>query len=202
MPTYYLSFPLKEIEHARFDLLGLTKIRLYKCNVLMCLQYSSQMVSWYTRRDVVGGVARQLLSGPQVVYYFDKRMPGSPLRVPNSLPPRLSLRLLANYYLLGYGSLLVLMAMFVLRLSFTGVTVAFLFLWVVLMVVRWMLGQAPVVPIISVHDISDSRLHQSFGWIDNSVLTVTVMTVGFGRSCLSQGIVNFEQTDVLQNVKD
>lgn len=136
----------------------------------MLLQYSSQMVTWYTRRDVVGGVARQLLSGPQVVYYFDKRMPGSPVRVPNSLPPRLSLRMLANYYLLGYGSLLVLLAMFLFRLSFTGVTVAFLFLWVILMVVRWMMGCAPIVPVVSVHDISDSRLNTFYnGWISKSV---------------------------------
>lgn len=137
----------------------------------MLLQYSNQMATWYTRRDVVGGVARQLLSGPQVVYYFDKRMPGSPVRVPNSLPPRLSLRMLANYYLLGYGSLLVLLAMFLFRLSFTGVTVAFLFLWVILMVVRWMMGCAPIVPVVSVHDISDSRLNTFFnGWISKSVL--------------------------------
>ncbi|XP_046680613.1 sphingomyelin phosphodiesterase 4 isoform X2 [Homalodisca vitripennis] len=135
---------------------------LYHLCAWINYNYSSQLVRWYKRRDVVGGVVRQVLCGPQVVYHFDKRVPGMSPRVSTSLPPRLSLRSLANYYLLVYSVLIMVLVTFSTGLTVPAVSVVFLCLWVVFMVVRWALGYAPLVPIVSVHDISDSRPNLSF----------------------------------------
>lgn len=133
--------------------------------MLNIFQYSNQLISWYRRRDMIGGVVRQVLCGPKVVYHFDKRVPGVSPRVSTSLLPRLSLRRLANYHLLLYIGILFLLVKVFIGLSFSAFTVVFLFLSVVFMVVRWLLGYAPVAPSVSLHDISDMRPNLSFsGW--------------------------------------
>lgn len=116
------------------------------------------------RRDLIGGIARQVLAGPQVIYYFDKSVPNVPARVSTSLPPRLSLRVLANYHFLAYLSLLLLIASFASGFKLSSVMCFAFFSWIVFMAIRWLLGQAPLVPFVSVHDISDCRPNYSFGW--------------------------------------
>lgn len=128
------------------------------------LQYARQLINLYMRRDVVGGITRQVMAGSQVIYYFDKSVPNMPARVSNSLPPRLSLRILANYHFLGYMLLLLLISSYASGYSIYVVTCLAFFAWIVFMIVRWLFGQVPLVPIVSVHDVSDSRPNFSFWW--------------------------------------
>ncbi|XP_054267801.1 sphingomyelin phosphodiesterase 4-like isoform X2 [Macrosteles quadrilineatus] len=149
--------PIRSYENA-----GLVRLLYFFCCWVNC-NYCRQLNSLYMRRDLIGGIARQVLAGPQIIYYFDKSVPNVPSRVSTSLPPRLSLRVLANYHFLAYLSLLLLIASFASGFKLSLVMCFAFFSWIVFMVIRWLLGQAPLVPFVSVHDISDCRPNYSFG---------------------------------------
>lgn len=64
-------------------------------------KFAHELQQLYGRRDLVGRMGRQLLAAP-TNYEEVVRTYGTPKIIDKSLPPRISLRLLANKQLLGY----------------------------------------------------------------------------------------------------
>ncbi|XP_056639509.1 sphingomyelin phosphodiesterase 4 isoform X1 [Diorhabda sublineata] len=63
--------------------------------------YGPTFYQLYHRASFMGKLSREILCPPTTIYRYDKSTPGSP-RLSSNLPPRLSLRFLANYTFLGY----------------------------------------------------------------------------------------------------
>ncbi|XP_022186537.2 sphingomyelin phosphodiesterase 4 isoform X2 [Nilaparvata lugens] len=116
---------------------------LYQIALWINLTYRGEIGRLYYRQDCLGGVARQMLEGPRVIRTYDKSGPlGYSPRISYSLPPRLSLRLLAHH-----RTLLVLVLVYsVARLCSYPATLVFLvllFAWLAVLLCRHFVGYSP-----------------------------------------------------------
>ncbi|CAH0390283.1 unnamed protein product [Bemisia tabaci] len=132
----------------------LQPIRSWECAVFVrilfhlsfCINtlFKDTLKELYWREDLVGGIARQILCGPQVIYYYNKHSEsGYCPRVSRLLPPRLSLRSLASY---GYLALLPFFYLFmcIFDMSFVAVSLWLSLAILSVMVIRAKLGHFPV----------------------------------------------------------
>ncbi|XP_072391535.1 sphingomyelin phosphodiesterase 4 [Diabrotica undecimpunctata] len=74
---------------------------LYQISQKLNEIYGPTFYQLYHSTAFVGRLSREILCSPITIYRYDKSIPGSP-RISSNLPPRLSLRFLANYTFLGY----------------------------------------------------------------------------------------------------
>lgn len=117
-------------------------------------QYFNEIQQLYRREDWIGGIVRQLLSGPQVIHTYCKSGPGgySP-RVTSTLPPRISLRFLAHHRTLVLLSLTYLICHFF-GYPFILVIILALFILFLILLFRYSIGWAPKPPRPSMHNSS------------------------------------------------
>ncbi|KAB0794693.1 hypothetical protein PPYR_11532 [Photinus pyralis] len=85
---------------------------LYRLSVKVNSKYGSEMRDWYNTNTWLGFFLRQILCPPLRIYTFDKSSPGAPKRVSEDLPPRISLRFLANFWVIFYSILIILLTKF------------------------------------------------------------------------------------------
>lgn len=91
----------------------------------------------------MGGIARQLLWGPTVIYRYDKRKPGYSPRIQITLPPRLSFRYWANQRVLVSFLVYALLGKFILGYPVVFVWFVIFFLWFVFLIFNHLIGRSP-----------------------------------------------------------
>lgn len=74
---------------------------LYQISLKINEIYGPTFYQLYHNPSFFGRLSREILCPPITAYRYDKSTPGSP-RMGSNLPPRLSLRFMANYKFLGY----------------------------------------------------------------------------------------------------
>ncbi|KAK5644338.1 hypothetical protein RI129_005638 [Pyrocoelia pectoralis] len=83
---------------------------LYQLSVKLNTKYGPQMHDLYYSGTWSGLFLRQILCPPMRIYRFDKSLPGVSKRVSEDLPPRISFRYFANYWVIFYSILIIMSA--------------------------------------------------------------------------------------------
>lgn len=96
----YLGDP--ELQPVRSNEITFLVRALYKLCTFLNNKYEHDLIRIYTRNDLLGRIAHQVIKPPTIVVNLPKRTSngftsGSEVRI----PPRISLRLMANYHILG-----------------------------------------------------------------------------------------------------
>lgn len=128
---------------------------LYQAATWINCMYSFEIRELYARDDLIGGIARQLLWGPTVIYRYDKRKPGYSPRVQVTLPPRLSLRYWANQRVLVSFFVYALLGKFILGYPIVFVWFVIFFLWCVFLIFNHLISRSPK-PVHWRNDVNDN----------------------------------------------
>lgn len=116
---------------------------LYQAATWVNSTYAFEIRELYARDNLVGGIARQLLWGPTVIYRYDKRKPGYSPRIQVTLPPRLSFRYWANQRVLVSFFVYALLGKFILGYPVVFVWFVIFLLWFVFLIFNHLIGHSP-----------------------------------------------------------
>ncbi|XP_067005119.2 sphingomyelin phosphodiesterase 4 [Anabrus simplex] len=132
---------------------------LHKIATKINNKFSLEISQLFHRPGFVGGVARQIISPPRRVRYYDRNVSaqGHPQLLEASLPPRLSLRWMASYSFLSCVIILIVLSHFFLG-NWSSLLISVYALWLIYIAFRALLEPfLPIIPPERTEPTSESR---------------------------------------------